>query len=116
MRAVVMRAGKLVVDDIPVPEMNSSQILVEPIATGICGSDLSALQHTDEFLQASRDSNMLTYLFDPDAGLVMGHEFSARVSRVGSDVTDYAPGDVIVALPYAIGSDGIVRTVGMSTE
>jgi threonine dehydrogenase-like Zn-dependent dehydrogenase len=116
MRAVVMRVGRLAVEEISVPRLGPSQILVEPIATGICGSDLSALQHTEDFLQASRDAEMPTYLFDPSAGLVMGHEFSARVTKVGRDVTEHVPGDVIVALPYAVDAAGVTRTVGYSTE
>ena len=116
MRALVLRSGELKVADVPVPAMTAAQIRVAPIATGICGSDLSAWQHTDEFLQASRDAGMDTYLFDPSADLVMGHEFSARVLAVGADVPDVAPGDVIVALPYAIDGDGVGRTVGYSSE
>ena len=65
MRALVLRDGELLVDHVPEPKPGPGQLLVEPIATGICGSDLSAWQHTDEFLQASIDSGTDIFIFDP---------------------------------------------------
>jgi threonine dehydrogenase-like Zn-dependent dehydrogenase len=104
------------VDDVPEPRPGPGQLLLEPIATGICGSDLSAWQHTADFLQASLDSDTATFVFDPDQDLVMGHEFSARVIELGEGVTGYAVGDQIVALPVALDSDGVHRCVGYSTQ
>lgn len=57
MRAVVMRSGELIVDEVPEPVPGPGQRLVEPVAVGVCGSDLSALEHSHDFLQASIDTH-----------------------------------------------------------
>jgi threonine dehydrogenase-like Zn-dependent dehydrogenase len=45
MRAVIRRAGVLVVDDMATPIPQAGQILCKTLACGICGSDLHALDH-----------------------------------------------------------------------
>ncbi len=116
MRALVLRDGELVVDSVPDPVPGPGQLLVEPLATGICGSDLSAWQHTDEFLQASVDSGTDIFIFDKTRDLVMGHEFSSRVIEVGADVKAYSPGDVIVTVPMAIDATGGYHCVGYASD
>jgi threonine dehydrogenase-like Zn-dependent dehydrogenase len=85
---------------------------VQPIAAGICGSDLSAWQHTDDFLKAHIEADVPGELFDPDSDLVMGHEFTARVLELGEGVADYAVGDRLVVLPWVVENDGAAHTVG----
>jgi threonine dehydrogenase-like Zn-dependent dehydrogenase len=116
MRAVVMRRGRLLVDEIPEPAMDHDQMLLRPLATGVCGSDLSAMEHTAEFLQASRDSDTAMYLFDPERDLVFGHEFSAEVLEVGDNVADYTAGDRIVASPSVIDPAGDFHVVGYASD
>ncbi len=116
MRALVLRNGELLVDEVPEPVPGPGQILVEPLATGVCGSDLSAWQHTDEFLQASLDTDMKLYIFEKSKDLVMGHEFSSRVVEVGPGVTAYQPGDQIVTLPVALDDAGDAHCVGYATQ
>ncbi|MFE3256405.1 zinc-binding dehydrogenase [Nocardia sp. NPDC059229] len=115
MRAVVMRNRKLVVDEVPEPVPGPGQVLVETIACGICGSDRQALDHTDEFLQASRESGVPTFLFDPHRDLVLGHELAARVIGAGPD-TPFVPGQHVVALPWALDAAGGIHGVGYSNE
>ncbi|MGH9098310.1 MAG: zinc-binding dehydrogenase, partial [Acidimicrobiales bacterium] len=43
MRAAVTRGGRLEVVDVEDPEAGSGHVLVRPLSTGICGSDLHAL-------------------------------------------------------------------------
>ncbi|MGH3521136.1 MAG: zinc-binding dehydrogenase [Haloechinothrix sp.] len=116
MRATVMREGKLVVDEILDPTPGPGQVLVETLACGICGSDLSAFAHTSEFLQASVDSGTDAFIFDPKCDLVLGHEFCARVIGAGPDTPDVVEGQVVVALPWAIETSGTLRTVGYSNS
>ena len=116
MRALVLRDGELLVDSVLEPSPGPGQILVEPLATGICGSDLSAWQHTKEFLQASIDSDTDMFIFDPAKDLVMGHEFSARVVESGPGVTGYRSGEAIVALPMAVDAAGVAHCVGYATD
>ena len=82
MRAVTMRHGHLELKDIPEPPMTDDHLLVEPLSAGVCGGDLNAMDHADDFLHASRASGTPLFLFDPDRDLVFGHEFTgARRAR-----------------------------------
>ena len=56
MRAAVMRNKKLVVDNIPTPELGPGEVLVKTLACGICGSDLHTLKHAEKLVEASRRS------------------------------------------------------------
>jgi threonine dehydrogenase-like Zn-dependent dehydrogenase len=83
MRAAVMRDGRLVVDDVPEPVPAAGEVLVSTLACGICGSDLHALKHTEQFVASAGEG--LGGGFDPRRDVVMGHEFCA-------EVLDYATG------------------------
>lgn len=96
----------------PVP--GPGQALLETAACGICGSDLSAVAHTEDFLKASRDSGTTSFLFDPARPLVLGHEFSGRVLGYGPGASGPEPGTGVVALPWALDGGGVLRTVGYS--
>ncbi|MEV5981132.1 zinc-binding dehydrogenase [Streptomyces sp. NPDC052114] len=112
MRAAVLRGGRFVEDEVPEPPApGPGQVLAETLATGICGSDLSAARHTDDFLAAFRDSGTESFLFDPDQDLVMGHELCARVLSPGE-----WQGRVVVGLPWALDPAGTPRTIGYSTR
>ncbi|MEV0293605.1 zinc-binding dehydrogenase [Nocardia sp. NPDC050710] len=115
MRAVVMRNGGLVVDEVPEPVPGPGQVLVETVACGICGSDKQALDYTDDFLRASRDSGVPTFEFDPHRDVVMGHEIAARVVSAGPD-TPHIEGQLVVALPWAVDHAGQIHGVGFSNE
>ena len=116
MRAVAMRRGRLELKDIPEPPMSDEHLMVEPLAAGVCGGDLNALEHADEFLFASRASGTPLFVFDPDADLVFGHEFTGRVVEVGANVEGYAPGDQLLVSPAVVGPDGVVHCVGYATD
>ncbi|AGP60201.1 hypothetical protein M271_44165 [Streptomyces rapamycinicus NRRL 5491] len=112
-----MRSGKITVEELPEPRPEAGQLLVEPIATGVCGSDLSAWQHTDEFLAAHYETGALGEVFDPARGLVMGHEFTARVVEAGKGAEEeYAAGDALVVLPGVTDPSGQVHTVGYADD
>jgi threonine dehydrogenase-like Zn-dependent dehydrogenase len=87
-------------------------LLVAPIAVGVCGSDLSAWQHTDDFLAAHIEADAPGELFDPQRDVILGHEFTAHILEVGPEVTGYHVGERIVALPWIVTADGITHTVG----
>ncbi len=114
MRAAVFAGGKLDIRSIEPPVMGPNQLRVSPIAVGICGSDLSAREHTEEFLQWNSDIGATGTAFDPGTGVVLGHEFTSRITEVGSNVAGYAVGDKIVTLPHAVGPNGVRYTVGYS--
>ncbi|MFJ1865354.1 zinc-binding dehydrogenase [Streptomyces sp. NPDC088097] len=114
MRAAVLTGGRFVAREHPEPVPGPGQVLLATEACGICGSDLSAVAHTADFLKASRDSGTTSFLFDPDRPLVMGHEFSGRVLGYGPGASGPPPGTGVVALPWALDGAGVVRTVGYS--
>jgi threonine dehydrogenase-like Zn-dependent dehydrogenase len=116
MRAVAMRKGALVLTDMPQPEPGPGQLLVEPIAVGVCGGDLNALEHADDFVEASRRSGTDTFAFDPSRDVVFGHEFTSRVVEVGAAVDGVRPGDLLLNLPLVIDRAGTARCVGYATD
>ncbi|MFG2617567.1 zinc-binding dehydrogenase [Streptomyces sp. NPDC048507] len=116
MRAAALVGGRFAVGEHPDPVPGPGQALLATEACGICGSDLSAVAHTEDFLGASRDSGTTGFLFDPDRPLVMGHEFAGRVLGYGPGASGPAPGTGVVALPWALDAAGAVRTVGYSNE
>ncbi|PYR91352.1 MAG: galactitol-1-phosphate 5-dehydrogenase [Acidobacteria bacterium] len=79
MKALLLEAyNKLVVADVPVPEVGDEDLLVRVKACGVCGSDVHG--------------------YDGSTGrrippLVMGHEAAGVVEQAGARVVDFAPGD-----------------------
>ncbi|HWP62567.1 MAG TPA: L-threonine 3-dehydrogenase [Candidatus Binatia bacterium] len=69
--------------EVPVPEIGINDVLIRVRKTGICGTDL----HIEAW--------------DPWAArtvrppLIVGHEFVGEIVEVGSNVTDFRPGDLV---------------------
>jgi threonine dehydrogenase-like Zn-dependent dehydrogenase len=84
MRAAVMRSRKIVVDTLPEPTPGAGEVVVKTLACGICGSDLHALKHAHQLVDAARESGA-PFVMDPDRDIVMGHEFCA-------EIVDFGPG------------------------
>jgi (R,R)-butanediol dehydrogenase/meso-butanediol dehydrogenase/diacetyl reductase len=84
MKAAVL-AGKqtIRIEDHPVPEIRTEEVLVEVKACGICGTDIHALLSGD---------------FYP-VGTVFGHECAGIVANVGSAVSGVDVGDRVVISP-----------------
>ena len=70
------------VEEMPVPEMGEKDILIKVKASGICGSDVM------EWYRIKR------------APLVLGHEVTGEVVKVGSGVTKFAPGDRVFTIHH----------------
>ena len=115
MRAAILRGGEIVVDDVPEPTPSENQVLLETIACGICGSDLHAREHADEFIAASRDCGMAIFDWDTSRDVVMGHEFSARVLDVGRGVSGIRAGQEVVAHPVVTTAAGF-KSVGYAND
>lgn len=83
MRAAVYKGkGRVVEEEIPVPEVGPADLLVEVSHCGICGSDLHFM--VEDWAQ-------------PDT--VHGHEYSGTVVAVGDSVAGIGPGDLVVGGP-----------------
>ncbi len=118
MRGVLMERGRLWVDDIPIPEPGSGEILVKSRACGICGSDLHAAKFTEDFVQTSLEAGGAFKLttFDP---VVLGHEFCAEVVDYGPNTRGHlAPGTLVCSVPVLPGgpASGPSRAIGYSDD
>jgi threonine 3-dehydrogenase len=69
--------------DVPVPEVGANDVLIRVDRTGICGTDLH-IYNWDEWAKKTIPVPM-----------VVGHEFVGEVAAVGSNVTDFFPGEVV---------------------
>jgi alcohol dehydrogenase/L-iditol 2-dehydrogenase len=74
--------GDIEIRDIPKPTIDPDQVLIEVKAIGVCGSDIH-LWHENQS-------------WDIKLPLVMGHEFSGVISKIGAQVNDFKPGDRVV--------------------
>ena len=117
MRAVVARSGQLICEEIAEPQPGAGQVLVKTLSCGICGSDLHALHHFDRMVDnARRAGGGMGAAFDPKAGMVFGHEFSAEVLDYGpGGPARLKPGTRVVSMPVLIGAAGPIP-VGYSND
>jgi threonine 3-dehydrogenase len=85
MKALVKRkAGPgLWLEEVPMPEMGINDVLIRIDRTGICGTDVH-IHKWDEWAQKTIPVPM-----------VIGHEFVGQIVEVGSNVTDFFPGQIV---------------------
>jgi threonine 3-dehydrogenase len=85
MRALVKEKPEpgLVMTDVPEPEIGINDVLIRVDRTGICGTDLHIL-----------DWNAWAQETVP-IPLVIGHEFVGEIVEIGSNVSDFEPGDLV---------------------
>ncbi|MBI3670577.1 MAG: alcohol dehydrogenase catalytic domain-containing protein [Acidobacteria bacterium] len=84
MRAGVYRgAGRVVVEQVPVPEIADGEVLIRVAACGICGTDIKKIQHG----------------FVPPPQ-IFGHEVAGTVVAVGRGVSRWKPGDRVVSFHH----------------
>jgi len=76
-------APGLWLQDVPDPKPGPGEVLIRVLRTGICGTDLH-IESWNEWAQAT--------IHPP---LVVGHEFVGEVVEVGSNVTDFHPGELV---------------------
>lgn len=101
MKAAILRHGQIEVDDIGELPVLPGHVLLETIACGICGTDLHSRMYAHDFVEAARATGFRLFDFDPDADVVLGHEFSGRIIEVGADVEGLRVGSAVVAHPTA---------------
>jgi (R,R)-butanediol dehydrogenase/meso-butanediol dehydrogenase/diacetyl reductase len=78
-------------------EMRPDQLLVKPLWTGICGTDLH--EYTAGPIVTPASPHVFTSATLPQ---ILGHEFSAEVMDVGRDVTHVRRGDRISVQPLVM--------------
>jgi len=92
MKALVKKERKpgLWLEDVPEPEVGINDVLIRVDRTGICGTDLH-IYKWDAWAQKTIPVPM-----------VVGHEFVGEVVRVGTNVTDFFPGEVVSAEGHVV--------------
>ncbi len=83
MKALVKSKAErgLWLEDVPEPEIGINDVKIRVLATGICGTDL----HIYEWNAWAQKTIPVP--------LVIGHEFVGEIVAVGTNVTDFHPGD-----------------------
>ncbi|HUX09195.1 MAG TPA: alcohol dehydrogenase catalytic domain-containing protein [Terriglobia bacterium] len=75
--------GRVVAEEVPVPEISAGEVLVRVHACGICGTDVKKIKHG--------------FLPPPQ---IFGHEIAGTVEAVGEGVHNWRPGDRVVAFHH----------------
>src|SRR6266498_3116067 len=85
MKALVKSKAKpgLWLEEVPRPQITLNDVLIRVDRTGVCGTDVHIYQW-DEWAQQTIPVPM-----------VVGHEFVGKIVEVGSNVTDFHPGDIV---------------------
>ncbi|HUA63355.1 MAG TPA: L-threonine 3-dehydrogenase [Verrucomicrobiae bacterium] len=85
MKALVKSKSEpgLWLEDIEVPKIGIDDVLIRVLRTGICGTDIHIYQW-DEWARKTIPVPM-----------AIGHEFVGRIEAVGSNVSDFFPGDLV---------------------
>lgn len=96
--AVLESGGNMVVKEIPVPEINDDEFLIKVAYSGVCGSDLPRSQ---------KENGARLY------PLVLGHEFSGTVAKVGSNIKGFNIGEPIVVAPLIPDPESIYTKEGL---
>jgi threonine 3-dehydrogenase len=92
MKALVKKERKpgLWLEDVPQPKVGINDVLIHVDRAGICGTDLH-IYKWDDWAQRTIPTPM-----------VVGHEFVGEVAEVGSNVTDFFPGEVVSAEGHVV--------------
>lgn len=116
MRAAVFRDGRFTVAETPGPPLpGPGQVMLETVACGICGSDMSAAKDPHRFVEVSRDAGNTMTVFDPGRPIVLGHEYAGRVIEVGPGVSAFAVGDRVTGIGVVTDQDsGLSAIIGFS--
>jgi threonine 3-dehydrogenase len=85
MKALVKSRNEpgLWLEDVEKPRIGINDVLIRVHRTGICGTDVHIYKWND---WARKTIPM---------GLVIGHEFVGEIAEVGSNVSDFFPGDIV---------------------
>ncbi|MBT2759303.1 NAD(P)-dependent alcohol dehydrogenase [Mesobacillus foraminis] len=77
----------ITIEEIPVPDLNSDEILIKVMAVGVCGSDVHYYEH-------GRIGDAIV-----EKPMILGHECSGTVAGIGSEVIDFQIGDRVAVEP-----------------
>jgi len=88
LRVTLAEPGRFVTEeDAPIPEVGERQALIKVAKVGVCGSDIHTYHGKHPFVSCP---------------IVLGHEFSGTVDRVGGKVKGLYPGERVTAMPQVV--------------
>ncbi|MDD3777654.1 MAG: NAD(P)-dependent alcohol dehydrogenase [Actinomycetota bacterium] len=76
--------------DLPIPEPTDCEVQIKVKSVGVCGSDIHYYEH-------GRIGDMIVR--EP---LILGHEVSGEITRIGSHVKDLEIGELVVIEPFVV--------------
>ena len=77
-------------EEVPIPQPGVNEVLIKILKSAICGTDLH-IYKWDAWAQATIPVPM-----------VVGHEFVGEVVRVGTNVKDFFPGEIVSAEGHVV--------------
>lgn len=109
MRAVVLQGNSIRIRQMPDPAPTAGQLLVRPLFTGICGSDLSTRKQMAAMAEGQTEDSIAQL-----PAIIPGHEFSAEITGIAPGTeTQLKTGDIITGLPFTHTHEG-PQTIGLS--
>ncbi|MFQ9377089.1 MAG: galactitol-1-phosphate 5-dehydrogenase [Lacticaseibacillus paracasei] len=96
--AVLMSAGDVQYKAVPVPEISDDDFLIKVAYSGVCGSDLPRSQ---------KENGARLY------PLIMGHEFSGTVAKMGANIKGFKEGEHVAVAPLLPNPDSIYTKMGL---
>jgi L-iditol 2-dehydrogenase len=75
--------GRVIAEEVPVPEISSGEVLIRVGACGICGTDIKKIKHG--------------FLPPPQ---IFGHEIAGTIEAVGDGVREWKPGDRVLTFHH----------------
>lgn len=115
MRAAIFRRGDIVVDTLPDPKPGPGQVLVKPLACGICGTDLHARLHAPKMVEMSQYVPWRKAM-DLSRDVVFGHEYCAEILDFGPECRQILKkGTRVVSVPRLV-VDGRIEGIGYSND
>ncbi|KAI6130421.1 xylitol dehydrogenase [Pisolithus croceorrhizus] len=88
---VLKKVNTVTFEQRPIPDIGPHEVLVEVKKTGICGSDVHYLLH----------GRIGDFVLENGKDMVLGHESSGVIAKVGSLVSHLKPGDRVSIEPGA---------------
>jgi 2-desacetyl-2-hydroxyethyl bacteriochlorophyllide A dehydrogenase len=90
MQAAVLTLDGFVLEELARPAPGPQEVLIRTIGCGVCSGDVFVYQNRADFVATYNR---------------LGHEPSGEVVAVGSEVTEFQPGDIVTALAMGAYSD-----------
>lgn len=85
--AILYKAYDLRLEEVPIPEFNDDEVLIQLKASGICGSDV-------HYYKEGRVGDYIV-----ENPMILGHESAGEIVEVGKNVKNFKPGDRVAIEP-----------------